>query len=159
MCYKEKCLETPQTKSHLSHSQAIQREEAMFLYTSMDHHTKAFFLWHGKNKFKHQTFNILTIQVLDTITQPLLKLCFCTIIVKCKEYYPDFQRHFTLKWLKYNKINRCKSIYPFSFKTGNLHQIVFLSARGTALLKSKHAIVPLILQPTDFIGLKVQRKN
>lgn len=41
----------------------------------------------------------------------------------------------------------------------NLQKPNFLSARGTDLLKSKHAIVPLLLQPTDFIGLKIQRTD
>lgn len=161
MYCKERCLGAPQPKPHRPHSQALQGKELRCHGPPRTATPELLFPGAGETNgsTKPLVFLLSSIQVLDTVTQPLLKLCFHTIIVKGKGFYPAFKRHFPLNWLKYSKINRCKSIYHFSFKTGNLHQTVFLSARGTALLKSKHAIVPLILQPTDFIGLKVQRKN
>lgn len=64
-------------------------------------------------KFKHQTFSILTTEVLHAITEAIAEVILCTI--KGKEY-SAFKRHpLTLQYtlLKYNKTNSCKSIYHF----------------------------------------------
>lgn len=61
---RNKDLKCPQIKFHLPYSQAIQRD----YHTYMDHQIKAFFIWLGEKQIKHQTFSILTVQVLDTIT-------------------------------------------------------------------------------------------
>lgn len=79
----------------------------MILYAHVNPFTKVCFLWHGKNKTKHQTLSILTIQVLDAIPSTTVEAMFCTI--ENKEYYSAFQRHsFTLqnKLLKYMTVNR-----------------------------------------------------
>lgn len=57
-------------------------------------------------------------------------------------------------------MNRYKSIYHFSFKTGNLQKPngILVCKRHKVCWRVNMQFVPLFLQPIDLKGLKVQRK-